>query len=219
MDHADNDAFPAASSVPRGALFSPVPRSRPVRCDFYQHIAWFKFAVGQTDDRNGRNSRNVIDPRRYRALAVDGSEAKCIGVDQDIYCVAAQNRPDYVPGSELWRHGNPIMDRRVLTVTTQSRKTLIVCWRGAMLRIAHQQDSTTLGREGSYAMRLRRITARHSPVHGMGLFALHPIAAGEKVIEYKGEVTSWRRADTPAPPPGSAPTPAIPSCLACPVDG
>ncbi|MDH6146597.1 MULTISPECIES: SET domain-containing protein [Paraburkholderia] len=43
-------------------------------------------------------------------------------------------------------------------------------------------------------MRLRRITARRSPVHGMGLFALQPIAAGERVIEYKGEVTSWRRA-------------------------
>jgi SET domain-containing protein len=43
-------------------------------------------------------------------------------------------------------------------------------------------------------MRLRRITARHSLVHGMGLFALQPIAAGEKLIEYKAEVTSWRRA-------------------------
>jgi hypothetical protein len=32
-----------------------------------------------------------------------------------------------------------------------------------------------------------------SPVHGMGLFALRPIAAGERVIEYKGELTSWRR--------------------------
>jgi SET domain-containing protein len=28
----------------------------------------------------------------------------------------------------------------------------------------------------------------------MGLFALQPIAVGERVIEYKGEVTSWRRA-------------------------
>jgi SET domain-containing protein len=43
-------------------------------------------------------------------------------------------------------------------------------------------------------MRLRRITARRSPVHGKGLFALQPIAAGERLIEYKGEVTSWRRA-------------------------
>ncbi|MEM5299961.1 SET domain-containing protein-lysine N-methyltransferase [Burkholderia sp. JPY481] len=43
-------------------------------------------------------------------------------------------------------------------------------------------------------MRLRRITAQRSPVHGMGVFALQPIAAGERVIEYKGELTSWRRA-------------------------
>jgi hypothetical protein len=31
-------------------------------------------------------------------------------------------------------------------------------------------------------------------VHGKGLFALQPIAAGERLIEYKGEITSWRRA-------------------------
>ncbi|MEX3937266.1 SET domain-containing protein [Paraburkholderia phymatum] len=43
-------------------------------------------------------------------------------------------------------------------------------------------------------MRLRRIAARRSTVHGKGLFALQPIAAGERLIEYKGEVTSWRRA-------------------------
>jgi uncharacterized protein len=43
-------------------------------------------------------------------------------------------------------------------------------------------------------MRLRRVTARRSSVHGKGLFALQPVAAGERLIEYKGEVTSWRRA-------------------------
>ncbi|KAA1014504.1 SET domain-containing protein [Paraburkholderia panacisoli] len=43
-------------------------------------------------------------------------------------------------------------------------------------------------------MRLRRITARRSSVHGKGLFALQAIAAGERLIEYRGEVTSWRRA-------------------------
>ena len=43
-------------------------------------------------------------------------------------------------------------------------------------------------------MRLRRITARRSSVHGKGLFALQPIAAGERLIEYKGEITSCRRA-------------------------
>ena len=47
---------------------------------------------------------------------------------------------------------------------------------------------------GNDTMRLRRITARRSSVHGKGLFALQPLAAGERLIEYKGEVTSWRRA-------------------------
>ncbi|WP_223957574.1 SET domain-containing protein [Paraburkholderia sabiae] len=40
----------------------------------------------------------------------------------------------------------------------------------------------------------RRLSARHSPVHGTGLFALRPLKAGERLLEYKGEVTSWRRA-------------------------
>jgi uncharacterized protein len=43
-------------------------------------------------------------------------------------------------------------------------------------------------------MRQRRLTSRRSPVHGRGVFALQPIAAGERLIEYAGEVTSWRRA-------------------------
>jgi len=43
-------------------------------------------------------------------------------------------------------------------------------------------------------MTLRRFAARRSSVHGTGLFALQPIAAGDRLIEYKGEVTSWRRA-------------------------
>jgi uncharacterized protein len=43
-------------------------------------------------------------------------------------------------------------------------------------------------------MRQRRLTSRRSPVHGTGVFALRSIAAGELLIEYAGEVTSWRRA-------------------------
>ncbi|BEU28433.1 SET domain-containing protein-lysine N-methyltransferase [Paraburkholderia sp. 22B1P] len=42
--------------------------------------------------------------------------------------------------------------------------------------------------------RPRRISVRRSPVHGTGLFALQPLEAGERLIEYKGEITSWRRA-------------------------
>ncbi|CAB3774184.1 SET domain-containing protein [Paraburkholderia humisilvae] len=43
-------------------------------------------------------------------------------------------------------------------------------------------------------MRARRMAARRSSVHGTGLFALKPISAGERLIEYKGEVTPWKQA-------------------------
>lgn len=40
----------------------------------------------------------------------------------------------------------------------------------------------------------RRIQVRRSGVHGKGVFALRPIAAGETIVEYKGEVISWKEA-------------------------
>lgn len=40
----------------------------------------------------------------------------------------------------------------------------------------------------------RRIQVRRSGVHGKGVFALRPIAAGEPIIEYTGEVITWREA-------------------------
>src|SRR5258707_5539523 len=39
---------------------------------------------------------------------------------------------------------------------------------------------------------MRRIVVRRSPVHGRGVFALTNIRSGELLLEYKGEVTSWR---------------------------
>jgi SET domain-containing protein len=44
------------------------------------------------------------------------------------------------------------------------------------------------------APRGRRIQVRRSGVHGKGVFALQPIAAGETIIEYTGEVISWKEA-------------------------
>jgi SET domain-containing protein len=41
----------------------------------------------------------------------------------------------------------------------------------------------------------RRIQTRRSGVHGKGVFAVQPIAQGEKVIEYVGEVITWKEAD------------------------
>jgi uncharacterized protein len=40
----------------------------------------------------------------------------------------------------------------------------------------------------------RRIQVRKSGIHGKGVFALQPIAKGETIIEYKGEVITWREA-------------------------
>jgi SET domain-containing protein len=40
----------------------------------------------------------------------------------------------------------------------------------------------------------RRIQVRRSGVHGRGVFALRPLAQGETIIEYTGEVISWKEA-------------------------
>jgi SET domain-containing protein len=40
----------------------------------------------------------------------------------------------------------------------------------------------------------RRIQVRRSGVHGKGVYALQPIAKGDTVIEYVGEVVSWPEA-------------------------
>ncbi|KVR31948.1 SET domain-containing protein-lysine N-methyltransferase [Burkholderia ubonensis] len=43
-------------------------------------------------------------------------------------------------------------------------------------------------------MSSRRIAVRRSGVHGRGVFAVAPIKAGERVVEYKGERISWKEA-------------------------
>ena len=40
----------------------------------------------------------------------------------------------------------------------------------------------------------RRIQVRRSGVHGKGVFAVAPIPAGDRVIEYTGEVITWKEA-------------------------
>ena len=40
----------------------------------------------------------------------------------------------------------------------------------------------------------RRIQVRRSGVHGKGVYALQPIAKGETVIEYIGEIITWKEA-------------------------
>src|SRR4051812_45185464 len=45
----------------------------------------------------------------------------------------------------------------------------------------------------------RRIQVRRSGVHGKGVFALQDIPEGETVIEYVGEVITWKEADKRGP--------------------
>jgi SET domain-containing protein len=40
----------------------------------------------------------------------------------------------------------------------------------------------------------RRIQVRRSGIHGKGVFALQPIERGETIIEYRGEVITWKEA-------------------------
>ncbi|APA88978.1 SET domain-containing protein [Paraburkholderia sprentiae] len=40
----------------------------------------------------------------------------------------------------------------------------------------------------------RRVVVRRSPVHGRGVFALQALEAGERLLEYKGDVITWRTA-------------------------
>jgi uncharacterized protein len=43
-------------------------------------------------------------------------------------------------------------------------------------------------------MTTRRTAVRRSGIHGKGMFAVQAIAAGERIIEYKGERISWKEA-------------------------
>ena len=51
----------------------------------------------------------------------------------------------------------------------------------------------------------KRIQARRSGVHGKGVFAVQDIAAGETIIEYRGEVISWDEAQRRHPHDPSQP--------------
>ena len=54
--------------------------------------------------------------------------------------------------------------------------------------------SDEIGSSPSRAPGGRRIQVRRSGIHGKGVFAVRPLAKGEAVIEYTGEVITWREA-------------------------
>jgi len=45
----------------------------------------------------------------------------------------------------------------------------------------------------------RRIEVRRSGIHGNGVFAARPIAAGERIIEYTGKMITWKQAQRAHP--------------------
>ncbi|MDD2810547.1 SET domain-containing protein-lysine N-methyltransferase [Rhodoferax sp.] len=45
----------------------------------------------------------------------------------------------------------------------------------------------------------RRVQVRRSGIHGKGVFALQPMAAGDVILEYVGEVITWQEAQARHP--------------------
>src|SRR6516225_9253507 len=58
----------------------------------------------------------------------------------------------------------------------------------------HDRDSLPQYFTRIHSMSVRRIVVRQSGVHGKGVFAAVSIAAGERLVEYKGERISWKEA-------------------------
>jgi uncharacterized protein len=66
--------------------------------------------------------------------------------------------------------------------------------RGAAPRRPAPQGRAATSPAGEAGPRGRRIQVRRSGVHGKGVYALVPLARGETLIEYKGEVITWKQA-------------------------
>jgi uncharacterized protein len=54
--------------------------------------------------------------------------------------------------------------------------------------LAKTPSPTPAGRRGP------RIQVRRSGIHGKGVFAVAPVAAGETILEYTGDVITWKQA-------------------------
>jgi SET domain-containing protein len=61
-------------------------------------------------------------------------------------------------------------------------------------RAVRKANGHTVDSPATQASGGRRIQVRRSGVHGKGVFALQPIAKGDLVIEYRGDVISWPQA-------------------------
>ena len=59
---------------------------------------------------------------------------------------------------------------------------------------ARPPTTKQIARKTAQPVRPAVYEVRQSPVHGKGVFALRPIAAGERIIEYRGERITWDEA-------------------------
>jgi uncharacterized protein len=59
---------------------------------------------------------------------------------------------------------------------------------------SRKRVAPSAGRAAAASTDSRRIQVRQSGVHGKGVFALKPIKAGERIIEYVGERITWPEA-------------------------
>ena len=67
-------------------------------------------------------------------------------------------------------------------------------------RTAPKRASTPARKpRASAARRGPKFVVRNSPIHGRGVYAARPIRAGERIIEYTGELISWKEADRRPP--------------------
>jgi uncharacterized protein len=62
----------------------------------------------------------------------------------------------------------------------------------------------TLSNTGSSAGG-RRTQVRKSSIHGKGVYAMRPIKTGDRVLEYKGKIITWRKAQALHPHDPSQP--------------
>lgn len=64
---------------------------------------------------------------------------------------------------------------------------------------APARKSTRTAAAPASAARKAKIVVRDSGIHGRGVYAAREIRAGERIIEYRGEVISWKEADRRPP--------------------
>jgi SET domain-containing protein len=68
-----------------------------------------------------------------------------------------------------------------------------------------KQAAQTANSRSSRSNGGRRTKVRESGIHGKGVYAIRPIKAGDRVLEYKGEIITWKKAEARHPHDASQP--------------